>query len=189
MGLEESAPPSPAAATATPRPVVLPTRPPPPPPAPAAPESAAEKRRKLLGALEKCDEDLKTLRRIIAAVRAAEMRAASASDVCPVAATTTPAGKGAKGTFSRDDEQSPSPSPPTPQQQHKLVRAGEQQYPSPDSVLDAISSPRFPCRKRPSPCTDLDVGGKGGCGNGALAPIFGSKIVKPSRTLVFSGTY
>ncbi|XP_002467949.2 nascent polypeptide-associated complex subunit alpha, muscle-specific form [Sorghum bicolor] len=191
MGLEESAPPSPAAAAAAPRPVVLPTRPPPPPPAPAAPETAAEKRRKLLGALEKCDEDLKTLRRIIAAVRAAEMRAASASDVCPVAATTTttPAGKGAKSTFGRDDEQSPSPSPPTPQQQHKVVRAGEQQYPSPDSVLDAISSPRFPCRKRPSPCTDLDVGGKGGCGNGALAPTVGSKIVKPSRTLVFSGGY
>jgi hypothetical protein len=189
MGLEESAPPSPAAATATPRPVVLPTRPPPPPPPPAAPETAAEKRRKLLGALEKCDEDLKTLRRIIAAVRAAEMRAASASDVCPVAATTTPAaaGKGAKRTFGRDNEQSPSPSPspspPTQQQQQ------QQLYPSPDSVLDAISSPRFPCRKRPSPCTNLDVGGKGGCGNGALAPTVGSKIVKPSRTLVFSGTY
>uniref|UniRef100_A0A804LJB6 DUF3741 domain-containing protein n=1 Tax=Zea mays TaxID=4577 RepID=A0A804LJB6_MAIZE len=173
MGLEESAPSSPAATLLRP---VVPSRPPPPPPA-AAPETAAEKRRKLLGALEKCDEDLKTLRRIIAAVRAAEMRAASASEVCPAAAKTTAhAGKGATGTFARDNEHveqspSPSPSPPTQQQQH----------PSPDSVLDAISSPRFPCRKRPSPCTDLDVGGKGGaCG------AVGSKIVKPSRTLVFS---
>ncbi|PAN49934.1 hypothetical protein PAHAL_9G486000 [Panicum hallii] len=181
MGLEESAPPSPAAAAA-PRPVV-PARPPPPPP---PPETAAEKRRKLLGALEKCDEDLKTLRRIIAAVRAAEMRAAAASDVAPAAAGTPPPGKGAAKWMVNRDEQSPSP--PTPQQ-HKL-RAGEQQQPSPDSVLDAISSPRFPCRKRrPSPCTDLDAGGKAGGGNGAVAPAVGSKIVKPSRTLVFTGEY
>ncbi|KAF8683940.1 hypothetical protein HU200_044888 [Digitaria exilis] len=186
MGLEESAPPSPAAAPAPPpRPVVvLPTRPPPPPPAaPATPETAAEKRRKLLGALEKCDEDLKTLRRIIAAVRAAEMRAVAASPdlVAPVAAKTPPAASkaGAKWTVARD-EHSPSPSPLSSQQQ---------QYPSPDSVLDAISSPRFPCRKRPSPCTttDTDAVGKAGCGNGAVAPTVGSKIVKPSRTLVFSG--
>ncbi|WVZ56742.1 hypothetical protein U9M48_007231 [Paspalum notatum var. saurae] len=188
MGLEESAPPSPAAASSTPRPqpVVLPTRPPPPPPptrAPSPPESAAEKRRKLLGALEKCDEDLKTLRRIIAAVRAAEMRAAAASD----AGLTPAAGKSAaaKWAVGRDG---PSPSPPTPQQL-------QQQHPSPDSVLDAISSPRYPCRrKRPSPCTDLDAGGKAGCGNGAVAVaptvvVAASRIVKPSRTLVFSGDY
>lgn len=37
-----------------------------------SPASAAEKRRKLLGALEKCDEDLKTLKQIIDAVRLAE---------------------------------------------------------------------------------------------------------------------
>ncbi|KAL6644976.1 hypothetical protein ACP70R_016584 [Stipagrostis hirtigluma subsp. patula] len=176
MGLEESAPSSPAAA-----PRALPTRPPPPPP---ATETAAEKRRKLLGALEKCDEDLKTLRRIIAAVRAAEMRAAAASDA-PVAGT--PPGKaGAKWTDVRD-EQSPSPSPSPPQQQHK-PRA-EEQFPSPDSVLDAISSPRFPCRKRPSPCTNHDAGSKASCGNGTVAPTVGSKIVKPSRTFVFSGDY
>nr|CAB3500992.1 unnamed protein product [Digitaria exilis] len=187
MGLEESAPPSPspAAAPAPPRRpvVVLPMRPPPPPPAaPATPETAAEKRRKLLGALEKCDEDLKTLRRIIAAVRAAEMRAVAASPdlVAPVAAKTPPAASkaGAQWTVARD-EHSPSPSP----------LSSQQQYPSPDSVLDAISSPRFPCRKRPSPCatTDTDAVGKPGCGNGAVAPTVGSKIVKPSRTLVFSG--
>lgn len=35
----------------------------------SSPASAAEKRRKLLGALEKCDEDLKSLKRIIDAVR------------------------------------------------------------------------------------------------------------------------
>ncbi|TVU47263.1 hypothetical protein EJB05_06856, partial [Eragrostis curvula] len=172
MGLEESAPSSPATA---PRPV-LPTRPPPPPPPPPAspPETAAEKRRKLLGALEKCDEDLKTLRRIIAAVRAAEMRAAAASsDVAPAAAgTPPPGGGGAKcTTLGGRDEHSPSPSP--------------RQFPSPDSVLDAISSPRFPCRKRPSPCTDHDAG----CGNGAAVPTAGTKIVKPSRTFVFSGDY
>ncbi|KAK9291074.1 hypothetical protein L1049_009261 [Liquidambar formosana] len=38
----------------------------------ASAESAAEKRRKLLGALEKCDEDLKALKKIIETVRSAE---------------------------------------------------------------------------------------------------------------------
>uniref|UniRef100_A0A0A9DHX5 DUF3741 domain-containing protein n=1 Tax=Arundo donax TaxID=35708 RepID=A0A0A9DHX5_ARUDO len=181
MGLEESALPSPAAAA--PRP--LPTRPPPPPPL----ETAAEKRRKLLGALEKCDEDLKTLRRIIAAVRAAEMRAAAASEAVPMAAT--PPGKGDKWMAGRDEQSpspSPSPSPPLPQQ-HKPRTGTEEQYPSPDSVLDAISSPRFPCRKQPSPRSNLDAGSKTGCDNGAVAPTVGSKIVKPSRAFVFSGNY
>ncbi|XP_015690667.2 serine/arginine repetitive matrix protein 1-like [Oryza brachyantha] len=168
MGLEESAPPSPAATT--PRP--FPTKPPPPPP-----ETAAEKRRKLLGALEKCDEDLKTLRRIIAAVRAAEMQAAAASDVPTPEATD-------KGSYDqwkdgRDADPSPSPSP-SPQKPRS-----EEHYPSPDSVLDAITSPRFPCRKRSSPCTDLDADRKLSSG---IATV-GSKIVKPSRTLVFSGDY
>ncbi|CAN6295297.1 unnamed protein product [Urochloa humidicola] len=198
MGLEESAPPSPAAASATPpRPAaaaVVPTRPPPA----AAPETAAEKRRKLLGALEKCDEDLKTLRRIIAAVRAAEMRAAAASDAAcvPAAAVATPparkgAGAGKWMVNSNYNSPSTSPSPPLSSQQHSKLRGVEEQlYPSPDSVLDAISSPRFPCRKRPSPCTDLDAGGKGSVANGAVAPsAVGSKIVKPSRTLVFTGDY
>ncbi|CAN6289619.1 unnamed protein product [Urochloa humidicola] len=191
MGLEESAPPSPAAAAAAPRSAaVVANRPPPPPP--AAPETAAEKRRKLLGALEKCDEDLKTLRRIIAAVRAAEMRAAAASDGAAAAAAGAAAAKSATkwmpGRDERSPSSSPSPSPPTPQQHSKLLRGVEQQlldhHPSPDSVLDAISSPRFPCRKRPSPCTDLDAGG-----NTAAAAAVGSKIVKPSRTLVFTGDY
>lgn len=170
MGLEESAPPSPAAAPRT-----LPTRPPPTPP----PETAAEKRRKLLGALEKCDDDLKTLRRIVAAVRAAEMRAAAASDFSAPAGV----GKGAKWMDGRD-EPSPSPSP-SPPLQHQQKPPVEEHYPSPDSVLDAIASPRFPCRKRPSPCTNLDADSKPGCGNAAV----GSKIVKPSRSLVFSGDF
>ncbi|CAN6306827.1 unnamed protein product [Urochloa humidicola] len=195
MGLEESAPPSPAASSAAPprqaAATVVPTR---PPPAAAAPETAAEKRRKLLGALEKCDEDLKTLRRIIAAVRAAEMRAAAASDAAaPAAAATTPARKGAGGGKWMANSNYHSPSPLMSQQQHSKLRGVEEQalYPSPDSVLDAISSPRFPCRKRPAPCTDLDAGGKAGVANGAMAPTatVGSKMVKPSRTLVFTGDY
>ncbi|KAJ0979005.1 hypothetical protein J5N97_014479 [Dioscorea zingiberensis] len=40
----------------------------------SSPEPASEKRRKLLGALERCDEDLKTLKRIIEAVQLAEVR-------------------------------------------------------------------------------------------------------------------
>ncbi|KAE8818815.1 vegetative cell wall protein gp1-like [Hordeum vulgare] len=160
MGLEESAPASPAT---TPRPRPLPTRPPPPPP----PEMAAEKRRKLLGALEKCDDDLQTLRRIIAAVRAAELRSAAASDVSPA-----PAGEGKGGKWMDGSPRAVA------------------QHPSPDSVLDAITSPRFPCRKRSSPCTHLDADSKPEItrsSNDAL--IVRSKIVKPSRTLVFSGDY
>ncbi|KAL5218398.1 hypothetical protein ABZP36_019082 [Zizania latifolia] len=168
MGLEDSAPPSPALQATRP----LPTRPPPPPP---PPDTAAEKRRKLLGALEKCDEDLKTLRRIIAAVRAAEMRASTASDV-PVPERA--AGKGDdKWKEGRAVNPSPSPTPQKPR--------SEEQYPSPDSVLDAITSPRFPCRKRSSPCTDHDADHKPSGGISAVR----SKIVKPSRTLVFSGDY
>ncbi|KAG8096197.1 hypothetical protein GUJ93_ZPchr0013g35786 [Zizania palustris] len=172
MGLEESTPPSPAPQAQQP----VPTRPPPQ-------ETAAEKRRKLLGALEKCDEDLKTLRRIIAAVRAAEMRTAAASDV-PV-----PEGAADKGADHLKDGRHVNPSPshspsPLPSPTTQKSRS-EEQYPSPYSVLDAITSPRFPCRKRSSPCTDHDAYRKPSCG----IPAVGSKIVKPSRTLVFSGDY
>jgi hypothetical protein len=131
---------------------------------------AAEKRRRLLGALEKCDDDLQTLRRIIAAVRAAEMRSAAAADV--------PAATAGEGCEDALGEASP------PLQQQK-PRAEGAQYPSPNSVLDAITSPRFPCRKRSSPCTHLEADSKPSCSNEAL----GSRIVKPSRTLVFSGTH
>uniref|UniRef100_J3M7I7 Uncharacterized protein n=1 Tax=Oryza brachyantha TaxID=4533 RepID=J3M7I7_ORYBR len=48
-------------------------------------------------------------------------------------------------------------------------------YPSPDSVLDAVTSLRFPCRKRSSPWTDLDAVRKLSCG----IAVVGSKIVKP----------
>lgn len=171
MGLEESAPPSPAAVTPRPRPV-LPTRPPPPPP---PPEMAAEKRRKLLGALERCDEDLKTLRRIIAAVRAAEMRSV------PDVVGSVPAGAGKEGVIAEWMDGEPTPAP----KHEKAARAEEECYPSPDSVLDAITSPRFPCRKRPPPprCTLPDADSKPSC-----AAVV-SRIVKPSRTLVFSGDY
>ncbi|KAL5210100.1 hypothetical protein ABZP36_005723 [Zizania latifolia] len=176
MGLEESTPPSPALQAPQP----LPTRPLLPPPPPPQ-EAAAEKRRKLLGALEKCDEDLKTLRRIIAAVRAAEMRTAAASDV-PV-----PEGAADKGVDHLKDGRHVNPSPsasPSPSPTTQKSRS-EEQYPSPYSVLDAITSPRFPCRKRSSPCTDHDAYRKPSC----VIPVVGSKIVKPSRTLVFSGDY
>lgn len=75
-----------------------------------------EKRRKLLGALEKCDDDLQTLRRIIAAVRAGELRSAAASDV-----SLAPAGEG-KGAKWMDGS--------LPLQKKPWAEA---QYPSPDS--------------------------------------------------------
>ncbi|KAH0454200.1 hypothetical protein IEQ34_016124 [Dendrobium chrysotoxum] len=78
---------------------------------PPASESAEEKRRKLLGALERCDEDLRSLKRIIDAVRAAEM------------------------IHMKDETESPI------QELKFLDGNGEQ--PSPVSVLDGISSPKF----------------------------------------------
>ncbi|KAM0823902.1 hypothetical protein ACQ4PT_027359 [Festuca glaucescens] len=91
---------------------------------------AAEKRRRLLGGLAKCDDDLQTLRRIIAAVRAAEMRSA-ASDV-PAAPPARDVCEGATKWTNGRDEASPQP----PQQQKPQAEGA--QYPSPDSVLDAI---------------------------------------------------
>jgi hypothetical protein len=163
-----------------------PTRPPPPPPPLPAAETAAEKQRKLLEALEKCDEDLKTLRRIISAVHAAASDGVVASVAAGTATMMTPRNKAAsaKWLLGRRDEQEQSPSP-SPQQQHynKNKPRGEEQYQSPDSVLDIIvSSPRFPCRKRPSLSADHDAGS-----NKAVSGT--TKIVKPSRTFVFSGTY
>lgn len=46
-------------------------------------DSAEEKRRKLLGALERCDEDLRALKRIIDAVRTAEMHRLKSGRVPP----------------------------------------------------------------------------------------------------------
>ncbi|KAJ3683008.1 hypothetical protein LUZ60_013235 [Juncus effusus] len=84
----------------------------------AAPESAAEKRRRLMGALEKCDEDLKTLRKIIEAVRLAEIRM-----------------KGSETIGSGEEKRMDG---------GELIRK-EMEQPSPNSVLDAnaIYSPRF----------------------------------------------
>lgn len=82
------------------------------------PESAIEKRRRLLGALEKCDEDLKALRRIIEAVRLAEMRMKASETVGSIGS------KGMEGADLRKE-------------------AVEMEHQSPSSVLDAIYSPRF----------------------------------------------
>uniref|UniRef100_J3MAP4 Uncharacterized protein n=1 Tax=Oryza brachyantha TaxID=4533 RepID=J3MAP4_ORYBR len=51
----------------------------------------------------------------------------------------------------------------------------EEHYPSPDSVLDAVISLRFPCRKRSSLWTDLNAVRKLSYGINAVR----SKIVKP----------
>jgi hypothetical protein len=50
----------------------------------AMPESAADKRRKLLGALEKCNEDLNALKKIIEAVQSSERQKST-----PIAAAST----------------------------------------------------------------------------------------------------
>ncbi|CAL9183527.1 unnamed protein product [Musa hybrid cultivar] len=79
--------------------------------------AAADKRRELLRALEKCDEDLQALRRIIEAVRSAEIKA-----------KVVPSAGGPAGRLEWDGGD--------PKNQCN----GEQ--PSPVSVLDAVSSPR-----------------------------------------------
>uniref|UniRef100_J3MQ00 K-box domain-containing protein n=1 Tax=Oryza brachyantha TaxID=4533 RepID=J3MQ00_ORYBR len=50
----------------------------------------------------------------------------------------------------------------------------EEHYPSPDSVLDTVTSLRFPCRKRSSPCTDLNADRKLSYGIAAV----GSKMTR-----------
>jgi hypothetical protein len=81
------------------------------------PEPATEKRRRILGALEKCDEDLKALRRIIETARLTEMRMKASETVGSI---------GAKGMEGAD-----------------LRKEVEVEHQSPNSVLDAIYSPRF----------------------------------------------
>lgn len=107
------------------------------PAAPASPESTAEKRQKLLGALEKCDEDLKALKKIIDAVRSSENLRSS------------PAVKGLDGedkvrtTYGREEWSSG---------ESELSKKGKScsefnsEQPSPVSVLHEFTRPL------PSPC-------------------------------------
>lgn len=107
------------------------------PAAPALPESTAEKRQKLLGALEKCDEDLKALKKIIDAVRSSENLRSS------------PAVKGLDGedkvrtTYGREEWSSG---------ESELSKKGKScsefnsEQPSPVSVLHEFTRPL------PSPC-------------------------------------
>lgn len=95
---------------------------------PASPESTAEKRRKLLGALEKCDEDLKALKKIIDAVRSAENLRSS------------PAVKGLngedKGRTNSGREEWPSPSSDSElSKKGKSCSEFNSEQPSPVSVL------------------------------------------------------
>ncbi|KAJ1699208.1 hypothetical protein LUZ63_007720 [Rhynchospora breviuscula] len=116
-----------------------------------APESAAEKRRRLLGALEKCDEDLKALRRIIEAVRLAEVRMKTLETIGSI---------GTKGIEGAD-----------------LQKEVEVEHRSPNSVLDAIYSPRFRSKRS-------DINENQSCNVAA-----GSRIVKPSRMGVIFGDH
>ncbi|XP_038977452.1 uncharacterized protein LOC120107997 [Phoenix dactylifera] len=134
----------------------------------SSPESAAEKRRKLLGALEKCDEDLKALKRIIEAVRFAEVRVKAVAAVGSVEQITVGAVKGLAGLQDLDSGDSRI------EEEAKCSEINGEQ-PSPVSVLDAISSPRYRS-KRPD--------NEKQCGSTIAA--VGSKIVKPLRTSVFS---
>ncbi|XP_042443089.1 RUN and SH3 domain-containing protein 1-like isoform X1 [Zingiber officinale] len=123
----------------------------PPPPPPAV---AADKRRELLRALEKCDEDLQALTRIIEAIRSAETQAD--------AVVSTP-GKTAERLLEIETSAGDA----------KSECNGEQ--PSPVSVLDAISSPRYRSRSRSQRSQEDDEG----------SPADESRIVKPSRMAVF----
>ncbi|URE49064.1 hypothetical protein MUK42_14961 [Musa troglodytarum] len=89
------------------------------------PEAAADRRRELQRALEKCDEDLRALRRIIEAVRLAEIQAKAVSSSVRSAGLIKSDGLDARKECD-----------------------GEQ--PSPVSVLDAISSPRYRSKRSPN---------------------------------------
>ncbi|KAG6470606.1 uncharacterized protein LOC122032315 [Zingiber officinale] len=91
---------------------------------------AAGKRRELLRALEKCDEDLQALSRIIEAIRSEEIRADT---------VVSTAGKTAERLLEIETNCGAA----------KNECNGEQ--PSPVSVLDALSSPRNRSRSKRSP--------------------------------------
>ncbi|URE08560.1 major facilitator superfamily antiporter [Musa troglodytarum] len=96
--------------------------------------AAADKRRELLRALEKCDEDLQALKRIIEAVRSAEIKA-----------KVVPSAGGPAGRLEWDGGD--------PKNQCN----GEQ--PSPVSVLDAVSSPRNRSNGSPNEKQEITTAG------------------------------
>nr|XP_018674700.1 PREDICTED: uncharacterized protein LOC108951450 [Musa acuminata subsp. malaccensis] len=106
------------------------------------PEAAADQRRELQRALEKCDEDLRALRRIIEAVRLAEIQAKAVSSSVRSAGLIKSDGLDAR-------------------------KECEGEQPSPVSVLDAISSPRYRSKRSPNKKKETTA--------------VGSRIVKPSR--------
>lgn len=118
------------------------------------PAVATDKRRELLRALEKCDEDLQALTRIIEAIRSADIQ----ED-----AVVSTAGKTAERLLEIETSAGDA----------KSECNGEQ--PSPVSVLDAISSPRYRSRLRSQRSQEDNEG----------SPDNESRIVKPSRMAVF----
>ncbi|CAL9120593.1 unnamed protein product, partial [Musa acuminata var. zebrina] len=118
------------------------------------PEAAADQRRELQRALEKCDEDLRALRRIIEAVRLAEIQAKAVSSSVRSAGLIKSDGLDAR-------------------------KECEGEQPSPVSVLDAISSPRYRSKRSPNACVSLH--GTHLNAEKKETTAVGSRIVKPSR--------
>ncbi|XP_042484606.1 uncharacterized protein LOC122064890 [Macadamia integrifolia] len=121
----------------------------------ASPKSASEKRQKLLGALEKCDEDLKALRKIIESIRLSDQ----IQSPSPTADWFTGTG-GSNGTSStRSDFKVQASYGPIRRarfqldsrdsiMKHKSSSEYNGERPSPVSVLDEISSPPFTSKRR-----------------------------------------
>ncbi|KAL6009806.1 hypothetical protein ACLOJK_000235 [Asimina triloba] len=104
-------------------------------------QSNAEKRRKILGALEKCDQDLKALKKIIEAVQAAEgCRRAPPPPPCPIRGSPEKQENGGRNLKGGDDSMT------TVREKRGSDLNGEQ--PSPVSVLDGIPSPFRKTRER-----------------------------------------
>ncbi|GAB2267068.1 hypothetical protein Dimus_002050 [Dionaea muscipula] len=115
---------------------------------------AAEKRRKLLGALEKCDEDLKALRKIIEAVRSGDCTLTTPSPPrtpprgvsdcrCPESESKKCVGSGEK-KLRCDDSESRMRSCPSSEVEvggfeKKCTAENGGEQPSPMSVLDAFA--------------------------------------------------
>ncbi|XP_010251732.1 PREDICTED: uncharacterized protein LOC104593538 [Nelumbo nucifera] len=132
-------------------------------PASPSPESAAEKRRKLLGALEKCDEDLQTLKKIIEAIRSADQMPSSpavdnAGVKCP---RSSPGSRSISKQSAEGDVSLKSRASSGSKRSLRVDSNGvdwrmkercsefSSEQPSPVSVLDDISSsPLISCERR-----------------------------------------
>ncbi|KAJ4970737.1 hypothetical protein NE237_003836 [Protea cynaroides] len=124
----------------------------------ASPESATDKRQKLLGALDKCDEDLKSLKKTIESIRFSEQFQSPPSAVVGIAGGRNRGTSTSSPRFMKALGESKFKVQASSEAMHRLLFRFDGRWtimedkrssdyngvqPSPVSVLDQISSPRF----------------------------------------------